>query len=286
MSSETQQVDNFVIRYFRDFGVLRETRREYWGLQAINVLDSVAYFAMLNIAVVCFSEDFGFSDEHAGYLFTLFSSVTTLLLFGSGLFTDWLGIKKASVISMVGQAVTCLGIVFAGFMAPGGIRDGVITASLFLMAPFAAMVQTLFQSGNKRFTTKKSRGAGFNLWYLFMNVGAAAGGFLELGLPRVHVFTLGVVLRLLCVALTFLTIHNTRQLYGPDEQEEEARAAAKAEENDGKKPLAIMLSVLSDRISACARSSFICPCCTPSSGSGSSATTPASARSRRSIQCS
>ncbi len=243
-----QNQDNAVVRYLKDFGVLKETRKEYWGLQAINVLDSTAYFAMLNIAVVCFSEDFGFSDEHAGYVFTLFASVTTLLLFFSGVVTDWLGIKRTTYLSMWAQALLCFAVAGAAYMPSGSARDGIVVGSIFLMAPFAAMVQTLFQAGNKRFTTKRSRGAGFNLWYLFMNVGAAASGFLidwfflKLGLPRFHIFTLGALLRLACVVLTFTSIHNTEQLYGPDEEPAPPPDAA------ARNPIAIMKSVLMDKV--------------------------------------
>jgi MFS family permease len=248
MATEHTKSDNPIVRYLKDFSVLKETKREYWGLQAINVLDSTAYFAMVNIAVVCFSEDFGFTDEHAGYIFTLFSSVTTLLLFVSGLVTDWLGIKRATYISMWGQIVLCVAIAVAGYMGDGDLRDAIVVGSVLLMAPFAAMVQTLFQAGNKRFTTKRSRGAGFNLWYLFMNVGAAASGFaidvffLNLGLPRFHIFTLGVVLRLACVVLTWLTIRRAEQLYGPDEEPEAAP------DREAQKPWRIMFAVLSDRV--------------------------------------
>ncbi len=28
-----------IVDYFRDFGVLRETKKEYWGIQIINILD-------------------------------------------------------------------------------------------------------------------------------------------------------------------------------------------------------------------------------------------------------
>ncbi len=34
------------------FGVLKETRKEYWGIQAVNVLDSTVFFAILTITVV------------------------------------------------------------------------------------------------------------------------------------------------------------------------------------------------------------------------------------------
>ena len=32
-----------VIGYFKDFGVLKETGREYWGIQIINFLDCTFY---------------------------------------------------------------------------------------------------------------------------------------------------------------------------------------------------------------------------------------------------
>ena len=45
-----------MIGYFKDFGVLKETRVEYWGIQIVNFLDCTAYFALLTIAAVyCWS---------------------------------------------------------------------------------------------------------------------------------------------------------------------------------------------------------------------------------------
>jgi len=41
-----------MVGYFKDFGVLKETRAEYWGIQIINFLDCTAYFALLTIASV------------------------------------------------------------------------------------------------------------------------------------------------------------------------------------------------------------------------------------------
>jgi len=81
-----------------------------------------------------------------------------------------------------------------------------------LMAPFMAAIQTVFQSSCQRFTTKRSRSAGFNLWYLFMNIGAAAGGFLIdiirklLKLPNAHVFTFGVAAGLVCCVVMFFLV--------------------------------------------------------------------------------
>ena len=63
-----------IIGYFKDFGVLRETGLEYWGIQIINFLDCTFYFAMLTIATVFLSEDLGLNDKQAGYTTAIFTS--------------------------------------------------------------------------------------------------------------------------------------------------------------------------------------------------------------------
>ncbi len=225
--SSSSPKESLVIKYFKDFAVLKETRREYWGIQIINMLDCLAYFALLNIIVVMLSDDYGYSDKEAGYVFTVFTSLTTICLVFFGLVTDKLGVKNATYLAMAGYTVARADLLIAAYMEPGMLRHVMVVGGLILMAPCMAMVQTIFQSANRRFTTKKSRGAGFNLWYLFMNVGAAGGGFIidilykEFGLPRFHVLTFALAMGVLCMAVNFLMIKNTGQLYGPGEEEEE-----------------------------------------------------------------
>src|ERR1035437_8001878 len=84
-----------IVGYFKDFGVLRETRAEYWGIQIVNFLDCTAYFALLTIAAVFLSDDLGLDDRAAGYTITVFTSATSLMLLFSGMTTDWLGIRRS-----------------------------------------------------------------------------------------------------------------------------------------------------------------------------------------------
>lgn len=487
-TAETPRKDNPVVAYFKDFKVLKETKKEYWGLQVVNMLDCLAYFAMFNIVVVTLSNDFGFNDVQAGLIYTLFSSLTTIFLFFSGVLTDWLGIKKALIAGVVGLLLMRAGVLVAAYMgepvhlqegtelailhdgkgiptvpgpdlvlttrddvvlevevdgtgtiggllaaieaapgndgrleaslAPGSMslrlrdtttgtgaigaggasadalglasgdagaeqvlgqriitalngvrldairrgqgigdattveitdRDGrtvkwtglqgavsvrdvvdqlgaaaaeagvavrvginppgtglrieytgatkkgrivvagdgadalrldgdskapshsgrnllasplrswLVVVCLALMAPFMAMLQTVFQAGNRRFTTKRSRGAGFNLWYLFMNIGAAGGGFvidliyLRMGLPHFQVFSLGVCTALVCLAVVALTIKNTDQLRTPEEEaeakvEEDRKAAAGEEKARKRGPFQIVKEVLSTTV--------------------------------------
>jgi MFS family permease len=215
-----------MLTYFRDFNVLKETRKEYWGIQIINFLDSAFYFAMITIATIFLSEDLGLNDKQAGYSTALFTSATSLMLFISGMYTDWLGIKKSLHLSMFVMLVLRAAVVFVGVTPSMPHRGAIATVLLFLMAPFIAGLQTLFQSACQRFTTKRSRSAGFNMWYLFMNVGAAAAGFSIdivrklLGLPNVHIFTLGVLTAALCLVTGILMVKREEQLISPGAEPE------------------------------------------------------------------
>lgn len=253
MSNETtsdSKSANPIVRYFQDFKVLRRTRAEYWGIQVINFLDSTTFFSILTIAVVMLSEDFGFSDENAGYAVTLYAATTTICLFLSGTVTDWLGIRRSFYLAMAGQGITRAAVVIAALRPDLPHREVIVVVAFFLMAPFVAMVQTVFQAANKRFTTKTSRGAGFNLWYLFMNIGAASAGFLidivrkALDLPNAHIFTFAVGAAVVCTIATAIFVRREEQIYDPDEE-----PAAPAEPSERKKnPLQIAGAVLAEPV--------------------------------------
>lgn len=237
-----RKTGNFILDYFLDFGVLKETRKEYWGIQVVNFLDCTFYFAMLTIASVFLSDDLGLDDKSAGYCITVFTSATTLLLLVSGMVTDWLGIRKSLTLSMAALLVLRLGMVCVGLM-PSLPHRGLLAAGLFLlMAPFMAGIQTVFQSATARFTTRRSRSAGFNLWYLFMNIGAAAAGFsidafrvwLKIPNPNVHIFSMGVVTAALCLVAGITLVRREEQLVSPEDPPEEQAAEAKVER---KRPL-------------------------------------------------
>ncbi len=233
--SPSKSAGQLILDYFRDFGVLKETRKEYWGIQIVNFLDCTFYFALLTISTLFLSHDLGLNDEQAGYSTALFTSAVSLLLFVSGMFTDWLGIRKSLNFSMLAMLVLRLGVVIVGLDSKLPNRGLLATILLVLMAPFMAAIQTIFQAACQRFTTRRSRSAGFNLWYLFMNVGAAAAGFSidiirkALHLPNVHVFTLGAMLAFLSLLTGIFMIKREDQLVSPDEPPEAKKEDAKVE---------------------------------------------------------
>jgi MFS family permease len=233
---------NAIVAYFEDFKVLADNPKEYWGVQAVNVLDSTAYFAMTYILRLYLTEDARFASIPAGYVYTVFSSVVTLSMLVSGVIGDMLGVRKSLFISMG------MKVVFAGALAMLGIthsvpmRQGLIVVCLVLLAPMLALVQTVFQAANVRFTSRRSRSAGFNLWYLFMNAGAFLAGLvvdhvrIALHKPVSWVIAFGVITSALSLFVTLGVIRKDTQVYGPGEVPEEKPAKKDAKEEEVAKP--------------------------------------------------
>lgn len=221
--AQSQSVSTMIVAYFRGFAVLKETRREYWGLQAINILDNAAYMSLYGIAVVFFSADFGLNDVDAGYLFSAFTLGVTISLFVTGFVSDWLGIRTALCLSMAVLLVLRGLLMLAGLSLNLPGRTTIAAGALIAMAPCVAMTITTYQAANRRFTTNKSRGAGFNLWYLFMNVGFFCGGLSIdvfrkwLKLANSYILGFAIVATVACLLIAIFSIRNETQLYGPDE---------------------------------------------------------------------
>ena len=221
---QTKSAWEVIRNYFLDFKVLKDCPREFWTIQVINLIDCFAYFAFLNIAVVFLSENIGLSDVRAGYVFTVFTTMTTLMLFFSGFITDSLGIRKALYLAMGLLILSRGGIAICGFFPELSHRSFLIWPLFFLLAPGTAMVQTVFQAAIRRYTSDRARSAGFSMWYLVMNIGAALGGFvidfvrLTLKADNTWIINIGVIGAVLCTILTLLFIRSELQVHGRGEE--------------------------------------------------------------------
>jgi MFS family permease len=262
---------DMMIQYFKDFGVLKDNPREYWAIQIINFLDSTAYFAYLGIGVVFFTANIGLGDISAGYVVTAMTVMVTLALLVSGAISDSLGIRKSILLAIGLQTISRIGVtVFglwegvpewltvtlplpagdAGFWASVFAFDFVATdvagrtwlAALFfiLSAPGLAMTITVFQSANRRFSSKRSRSASFSLWYLIMNLGGVAAGIFVIDGVRnwAHadnswIYGIGAVCGVLSLLTAALLLR--REDIDFDEDDEPAEAGALAQKDEEKK---------------------------------------------------
>lgn len=118
------------------------------------------------------------------------------------------------------------------------------------MAPSAAMVQTVFQASNKRFTNERSRSAGFNLWYLFMNIGAAASGLLidelrlVLKLNNTWIIGFGIVSSVASLILMLLFVRREEQ-FGDNNEFVEIKADGQEAQRKRRTPVSILKDLMS-----------------------------------------
>jgi MFS family permease len=208
--------------YFREFSVLKETRREFWGVQAINFLDSLYSFAFVMVATLFLTNNMGLGDISAGAALSWLGILTSIFFFAAGPIVDRYGVRKSLFLSLAIVTVIRLGMVACGFLAWLPYRVWIFLALMGLSGLPLSIKGTAYQIGIKRYTTKRSQSAGFNLWYIIMNIGAFGAGlvvhFIEAAQPgREHkeyvwVIVFGLVTAFLSFLSAWLFVRNDAQL--------------------------------------------------------------------------
>jgi len=230
-----EQDVHWLTQYFLDFKVLKDNPPVFWVVQGINFLDSLAYFAIISAVFLFLNENIGWDEVATGYIITVYTTSITVALFFAGFVTDSLGVKKSLIIAQTLNFITRFGILACGLIPDIPGRGWIAAILLVLSAPGMAMTGTVFQAANKRFSSKRSRSASFNIWYLLMNLGAVAGGFsldivrkwLELDLS--WIFGVAGVAALLSAvgALLFVASSNPRLLEEDEEEEDKPKGPEK-----------------------------------------------------------
>ena len=69
--------------------------RELWILYVLKLLESFAYFSLSYVLVLYLSEEFGYSDQGAGWLYGFFGMLISLYGVFVGFIIDQLGVKRS-----------------------------------------------------------------------------------------------------------------------------------------------------------------------------------------------
>jgi len=164
--------------YLKNFAVLKEARREYWGVQAINLLDCIYAFASVTVATVFMSKSLGFSDIAAGAVITWLGIASSIFLFAAGPVIDRHGVKKTLYGALIGALLIRGTLTLSAFWTEMPYRKVFFVGCLVLGCLPGALRSTVNHVGNRRFSTPKSQGAAFNVWYIVVNIGAVGAGLL------------------------------------------------------------------------------------------------------------
>ncbi len=230
-----------VAEYFSEFSNLKYCSREFWVVQLVNLLDGVAYFAMLTVSSLYLSETLGYSDADAANLWALCMAVYTGVGFVAGFIGDSLGIKRTLHLSVILLVISRLAISATESKA-------IVLPSLFVIAVGTAIMTPILISATKRYTSEKSQTAGFNMLYFLMNIGAFVGNFtldplrgLEWG--NRSVFMMGSAMSILCWVSILVFWRRGVDKVDAQTREGQAGSGSEGEEKKWESPWAIAISV-------------------------------------------
>ena len=149
---------------------LRPAPRELYICFVIKICDSFAYFALAQIAMIYFHDEFGLTDIQAGAVYGAWGAAITLWGLITSFINDNLGVRTALLIGYV--------ITFTSLLVIS------LTTSLTLLLIFIFVFLPLGNSmgipmltiGIKRFTNSSNRALAYGLFYSSMNIGAVFAG--------------------------------------------------------------------------------------------------------------
>lgn len=256
---------NAITNYFSEFKVLKNASRDFWLTNAIQFFDGLAYFSMITVLTLYLTTNCGFNDVDSGAWVAIYTLYITAFVFAVGSICDVIGIKKSYLIGIGLLAIARLGLglvptmeclkghQIASFMLETFPKLGgdflqntdmkyAVKTLIILMSLGTAFMSPVIMTSLRRFTSRKTRATGFNIYYLIMNIGAIIAGAVIIdgfrkGLGEVNgnlaIFDFGFVMALMALACSvFINEDNYAE-------EDERITSSEA----SRRPLAIFMEV-------------------------------------------
>ena len=163
---------NAVARYFSEFKVLKHASRDFWLTNAIQFFDGLAYFPIITALSLYLTANCGFDDVQSGAWVGIFTLYITAFAFAVGSICDVIGVKKAYCFGIGLLAISRFGLGFAPMFTSGETMGYTVRSLIILMSLGTAFMTPVTMTALRRYTSKETRGTGFNIYYLLMNVGS------------------------------------------------------------------------------------------------------------------
>ncbi|HBB67995.1 MAG: MFS transporter [Elusimicrobia bacterium GWA2_56_46] len=153
------------------FMVLKGAVRELWLIFGTKILTIIAYSLVNSTLVLWLSSDLGFSDQKAGVVIAVWSSLLTISTVMVGSLVDAVGIRKSL---LTGFGLCVFGRFVMAFFA---IQWIAVPFGLFPLALGEALQTPVMVAAIRRFSTTRQRSIAFSIYYSMMNVGFAAAAW-------------------------------------------------------------------------------------------------------------
>jgi MFS family permease len=238
MKMEEKQQNNRKIEWKKILGELVQpfidllhTSRALLGLNISYVLEGLTYFGVVGLLAIFFNEYIGLDDIRAGQMVGFLTAGITLSMLFLGATVDWIGVRKAFLISLGFMLVGRILLTVSPNMGnPGLWQYSHWVAMLGLMGIIIGygIYQPAAYAGVKKFTSAKTSAMGYAMLYALMNLGGFLPGLISPPLRRAFnitgVFWVYVILTVAGMAVVALIITKKAE----KEAAEEAQAEDKA----------------------------------------------------------
>jgi len=138
----------------------------------LKMLEAYGYFSMSVILVLYLSSEFGLTDIEAGAIYGMYGALTSVAGFMIGFLVDNLGVRLSLILGFSILTVARLLMALTSSLL-------MVKFVLFFLLPIgSALGIPVLSMGIKRYTTPKSRGFAFGLFYAIMNIAALVSGLM------------------------------------------------------------------------------------------------------------
>lgn len=192
---------------------LTRTSKALMGVNLSYLIEGITYFGVIGLLAIFFNNYIGLNDIDAGRMVGLQTAGITLGMLLLGATVDWIGIRKAFLISLIimlgGRILLTLSptIGFSGiwrsahFIAMLGIFGIIAGYGIYQPAAYAAV---------KKLSTRKNSAMGYAMLYAVMNLGGFLPGLISPPIRRnfqiTGVFWTYVILTLIGIVIVYLMI--------------------------------------------------------------------------------
>jgi len=179
--------NNIIKELIQPFIDLFHTSRALFGLNLSYVLEGLTYFGVVGLLAIFFNEYIGLDDIKAGQMVGFLTAGITLSMLFLGATVDWIGVRKAFLISLVFMLIgRILLTISPGFGQPGlwGSAHWFAMLGLFGIIIGYGIYQPAAYAGVKKFTSAKTSAMGYAMLYALMNLGGFLPGLISPPLRR------------------------------------------------------------------------------------------------------
>uniref|UniRef100_A0A7S1THG9 Major facilitator superfamily (MFS) profile domain-containing protein n=1 Tax=Compsopogon caeruleus TaxID=31354 RepID=A0A7S1THG9_9RHOD len=159
-----------MVRATERWRTLLDAPRELWIIYAMKFLSSYSYFSFALVLTLFLTEEYGMSDQAAGWVYGMYGVMSTISGVVCGWIIDSMGVRWSLAVGALVGTVTRLFLAFTGSKT---LTVSLLYTALPLSESLGIPIMTI---GIKRYTNASNRTYAFSFFYSVMNLAALVAG--------------------------------------------------------------------------------------------------------------